>query len=94
MCYKSNPSEIEEKAWAEFEKDKSVFIYRLESYYHAKDNLYFNLMFFKAEYEIRRGLINGMLERLIVIERFTKEKELSEINKQCNIMISKIIEIL
>lgn len=94
LCYKSNPSEIEEKLWAEFEKEKSVFIHRLESYCCAKDNLYFNLMFFKAEYEICRGLIMGMLERLIVIERFTKEKEQSEINKQCNIMISEIIEIL
>ncbi|MBE5221354.1 MULTISPECIES: YiiX/YebB-like N1pC/P60 family cysteine hydrolase [Pectobacterium] len=78
----------------EIRKDWSVLEVRLQSYFAGRDNLKSGLKYAEAEFTIPKGLLKGMLERIIVIRDYISTKEstpdLRKMNDACNEIIQKI----
>ncbi|EPE1290598.1 TPA: YiiX/YebB-like N1pC/P60 family cysteine hydrolase [Escherichia coli] len=76
----------------ELKKEQDIVEVRLRSYLAGRHNLNSGLKFNELEFTIAHGLLKGMLERVIVIEKYTVTKRNDVRFKMINVACNRVIQ--
>lgn len=90
----ADDNEISKRLRGEINKEAQVLAPRLQSYINGRNNLVWDLEYFKAEYSIYAGLLKALYDRTVIIEQYSVCKKdipfFSEINELSNAILNKI----
>ncbi len=89
--YDADEHEIFIRLRGEINREADVVNRRLESYVNGKNNQVYGMKFLEAEFSIAKGMLQGLYERVVIIEKYSAEKKTTHGYKKVN---DKCIEIL
>lgn len=71
----ADDKEISKRLWVEINKEDQVLVPRLTSYINGKKNLKYGMRYLNAEFSIYEGLLQGMYERTVIINKYSAGKK-------------------